>query len=115
MTNYERYRGKCKELAEALVKENPTLVLVRGFYICPIWGRKEQHWWAKDRFAGAIHDPTAAQFPSNGMGEYLEFDGICTCDECGKQFPEDSEFAIFRGRFALCSSRCFGRFVGITV
>jgi hypothetical protein len=33
-SDYMKYRGKCKEMSEALVKENPKLRLVRGHYYC---------------------------------------------------------------------------------
>jgi len=113
MTGYEMYRGKCHEMSEALVKENPNLRLVRGFYYCPLRNRKVQHWWTQDTTTGEIIDPTAAQFPSNGQGTYTEFDGMCACDECGKKFREDDSHAVFEGRYALCSSACFQKFVGL--
>jgi hypothetical protein len=64
----------------------PELRRVRGHYYCPIWGERA-HWWlvAPD---GLIVDPTAAQFPSLGGGEYVEWEegreeptGICP--QCG--------------------------------
>ena len=36
-SDYLKYRGKCKEMSEALVANNPALRLVRGHYWCPIW------------------------------------------------------------------------------
>jgi len=30
ISDYEKYRGKCKEFSEALIKKDPTLRLVRG-------------------------------------------------------------------------------------
>lgn len=44
MTDYEKYRGKCKQLSEEAVRNNPELRLVRGHYYCTSWG-KEAHWW----------------------------------------------------------------------
>lgn len=111
MTNYEKYRGRCKEMSEALCAEDPTLTLVRGFYHCPIWGTKEQHWWCT-REDGTIVDPTKLQFPSAGLGEYEVFDGTVECAECGKAVNEED--ALFESRYAFCSSRCFGRFVGVS-
>lgn len=58
---YKRFRGKCREMSEKAVLEDPTLTLVRGFYFCPIWNSEEPHWWCK-RADGTIVDPTAAQF-----------------------------------------------------
>ena len=109
-TNYLKYRGKCKEYSENACRENPKLKMVRGHYYCPIWNRKEQHFWCVDE-KGEIHDPTKLQFPSNGLGEYIEFDGIVECDNCVKQLPEDE--ARFESRYVFCSTACVMRFVGI--
>lgn len=108
--DYLEYRGKCKELAEQACKEDPSLRLVRGHYWCPIWNSNEQHWWAV-RPDGTIVDPSARQFPSKGLGEYEEFDGIVTCEECGRRIA--GEKAIPIGRYAVCSDRCAMRLVGL--
>lgn len=108
-------RGKCKELSEKAVAEDPSLRLVRGFYHCPFWGT-QQHWWTV-RADGAIHDPTAAQFPSSVLpdvsGFYEEFNGTCECDNCGKSFAETDSKARFESNYAFCSYSCHGRFVGV--
>ena len=115
LSNYQNYRGKCKEYCEELVAEDPELRMVRGFYNCPIWG-KEQHWWCEYP-DGRIIDPTVKQFPSwqlalqNPQMIYEEFDGICTCDECGKKIREED--ARFDSRYVFCSSTCNMRFVGL--
>ena len=108
--DYLKYRGKCKEMSEAAVAADPTLTIVRGHYYCPVWNTEEQHWWCV-REDGTIYDPTAKQFGSKGLGIYTPFDGTITCDECGKQVKEEE--ASIEGRFAFCSYRCHGRFVGI--
>jgi hypothetical protein len=95
-------RGKCKELSEALIVEDPTLTLVRGYYHCPFWG-KQEHWWCKSE-DGNIIDPTKDQFPSKGIGEYEEFNGICECETCGKEVPEEK--VQFAGRYPCCSYEC---------
>ncbi|HNV67896.1 MAG TPA: hypothetical protein PKN60_12325, partial [Bacteroidales bacterium] len=66
-SDYLKFRGKCKEMSEAAVLEDPTLRLVRGHYWCPLWDRNEQHWWCV-KPDGTIVDPTARQFPSRGLG-----------------------------------------------
>jgi hypothetical protein len=109
VNNYLRYRGKCREMALDMVKKYPGLRLVRGFYHCPFWG-KQAHWWAEDK-NGNVIDPSAAQFPSNGAGEYEEFNGVIQCEECGKEVLEDD--AYIDGNHAFCSGECFGRFVGL--
>lgn len=108
-TDYEKYRGKCKEMSEELVRKNPTLALVRGHYHCPIWG-EQAHWWTK-AVDGTIHDPTKDQFPSRGIGEYVEFDGNLSCSNCGKSMREED--ADIEGRYAFCSYECHGHFVGV--
>jgi hypothetical protein len=111
-SDYEKYRGKCKEMSEALVTEDSTLRLVRGHYWCPIWNTEEPHWWCVKE-DGTIVDPTAKQFGSKGCGEYTEFDGNITCEECGKQVLEED--AQFMGQHPVCSYSCGARLVGIGV
>ena len=107
--DYQKYRGKCKEMSEALVAVDPTLTLVRGHYHCLVWG-KQPHWWVK-RPDGTVVDPTKDQFPSKGAGEYVEFDGNIECSNCGK--PMKEEDADIEGNYAFCSYECHGRFVGV--
>ena len=73
LTDYQKYRGKCKEFSQEAVLRDPTLRLVRGFYHCPFWG-EQPHWWTV-RLDGSIYDPTKDQFPSKGLGNYEEFTG----------------------------------------
>jgi hypothetical protein len=96
-------------MAEALIKQNPSLRLVRGFYHCPLWG-KQPHWWTVKQ-DGTIVDPSVAQFPSYGAGEYEEFNGIVRCEECGKELPEKS--AYIDNNHAFCGDKCYGRHVGL--
>lgn len=100
-------RGKCKEFAEAAVADNPTLRLVRGWYVDPVWGWRE-HWWTEHP-DGTIHDPTSSQFPLGGVPEwYEEFQGVYPCAECGTEVPEAD---LVCG--ACCSGECYGRMVGV--
>lgn len=109
-TNYAEYRGKCKELSEALCHQDKSLTLVRGFYHCPMWG-KQHHWWVKDS-NGNIIDPTIKQFPTEGIAaEYEEFNGVCECDQCGKEFNETD--GKFESNYAFCSGECLCKFVGL--
>lgn len=108
-TNYRKYRGKCKEMSEALVAENPGFRLVRGHYDCPMWGM-QVHWWCEDA-EGVVHDPTKLQFPSRGIGEYIEFDGWTSCENCGKKIHEDEGKPM--GRFLCCSDTCCMKLVGL--
>lgn len=109
-SDYAKYRGKCKEMSEALVAEDPALILVRGYYYCPAWG-EQAHWWTK-RPDGTIVDPTKNQFPSRGTGTYVEFDGIVRCAECGKEMKEGDVYSA-ESYYAFCSYKCHGRFVGV--
>lgn len=105
---YRLLAGKCKEICEAISKTNDEWTLVRGHYDCPIWGERA-HWWlvAKD---GTIYDPTVFQFPSS-IGEYIPFNGMVGCAECGKEMPEAE--ASFESNYAFCSTQCHMRFVGL--
>ena len=108
-SDYATYRGKCKELAEEAVKNDPSLRLVRGWYHCPLWG-KQAHWWAQTP-DGAIVDPSVKQFPTAGAGAtYQEFDGTVECEYCGKSILLDDAYR--EGRHVYCSYSCFGHDVG---
>ena len=109
-SEYMSYRGKCKEMSEALLVADPTLRLVRGHYYCPIWNTEEPHWWC-EKPDGTVVDPSAKQFPSKGLGIYTEFNGFVNCAECGKEISEDE--AVFESNYAFCSTRCLMRFVGL--
>ena len=108
-SDYLKYRGQCKEFCEELVKKDSTLKIVRGHYDCPIWGL-QPHWWCVDS-SGNVIDPTKKQFPSKGIGEYIEFDGTVECSQCGKKGKED-EFS-YESNYQFCSTECHMRFVGL--
>jgi hypothetical protein len=108
--DYLQYRGKCQEIASAMARNDPSLTLVRGWYYCPIWNCEEEHWWLTDA-SGGIVDPTKNQFPSKGLGTYRPFSGFVECAECGKEVPENE--ARGEGRYAFCSYKCHGKFVGV--
>jgi hypothetical protein len=108
-TDYLLYRGKCKEMCEALVASDPSLTLVRGHYYDFLWG-EQPHWWVK-KIDGTIIDPTAKQFPSKGNGEYVEFDGWVECSNCGKRMREEE--GEYESNYVFCSYTCHGRFVGV--
>lgn len=98
--NQESPLGKCALATLAMVEDFPELKRVRGFYNCPFWG-KRTHWWcvAPD---GLIVDPTAAQFPSLGSGNYQEWiegqdEPTGKCHNCGVYIYDE-------GRF--CSNSC---------
>lgn len=110
ISDYMKFRGKCKELSEAACKQDPSLTLTRGYYFCPLWNRDEQHWWCV-RPDGTIFDPSKDQFPSRGGGIYTEFDGNVECAECGKIVAEKD--AKFESRYAFCSTKCIMTFVGL--
>ena len=103
-SDYIKYRGKCKEFCEEETRKDPSLLLVRGWYWCPFWGQ-QQHWWCK-KPDGTVFDPTKNQFPSKGIGEYIEYNGVITCEECGKTMPEHE--AYFVEHHVFCSYICYG-------
>ena len=109
-SDYMKYRGKCKEMSEDAILKDPSLILVRGYYHCPLDG-KQEHWWTKTEF-GEIFDPTVRQFKTNGAGaEYEEFNGECECEHCGITIKEEN--IIMQGRFPVCSGSCAMRLVGL--
>lgn len=103
-------RGTCRQASEEAAKKDPSLKVVRGYYHCWEWGR-QPHWWCV-RSDGVIFDPTKNQFPSLGEGEYEEFDGTCTCSECGTEFQEEDGIVLGNGHYIVCSNSCYGRLVG---
>ena len=108
-TEYLKFRGKCKELAEEACKADLTLTLVRGFYHCPLWG-KQNHWWCK-KVDGTVVDPSVKQFPTAGAGaEYEEFNGAIECEYCHKEVPEADAYMV--EHHAYCSYTCYGHDVG---
>lgn len=109
LDDYARYRGKCKAMSEEVVANNPSLRLVRGQYICPVWG-EQSHWWTQSP-EGRVFDPTRDQFPSKGIGAYVEFSGVIECSNCGKEMKEED--AVIYGNYAFCGYRCNGEFVGV--
>lgn len=109
-SDYLNYRGKCKELCEDACNKDPTLILVRGHYFCPIWNTEESHWWCVKQ-DGTIYDPSKDQFPSKGLGIYAPFNGKVTCAECGKELDECD--ARFDSNYAFCSVSCNMKFVGL--
>jgi hypothetical protein len=79
--------GQCREVTERMAAAFPELARVRGHYYCLIWGERE-HWWLTTP-AGEIVDPTAAQFPSKGHGEYVPWiegtpEPTGLCPQCGE-------------------------------
>ena len=108
-SNYSKYRGKCKELAQKEVLADPTLRLVRGHYLCPLWGM-QAHWWCV-KPDGTILDPTVKQFPTAGVGaEYLEFDGLVECEHCHARVVEEEVYQV--EQHAYCSYTCYGHDIG---
>jgi len=104
-SDYLKYRGKCEEEAKKLASIDQSLLVIKGWYICPIWG-KQAHWWCKDS-AGRIIDPTAKQFPSNGIGEYVEYDGTIECEFCHAITTEGD--CCIDGHHVYCSYECYGK------
>jgi hypothetical protein len=106
-SDYMKFRGKCKEMSEALVASDPSLRLVRGHYYEPAWERSEQHWWCQ-RKDGTVVDPTKDQFPSKGNSTYTEFSGFLSCTVCDKEITEEEIDCHSSGRHIYCSYECFG-------
>lgn len=97
-------RGQCKEVTESMQKVFPELRRVRGHYYCMVWGERE-HWWLV-KPTGEIVDPTVQQFPSKGVGVYVEWDEeqeepIGRCMHCGEYCYESKG-----GDSNFCSAEC---------
>jgi hypothetical protein len=111
--NYLKYRGKCKELSNELEKKNPDLIVVKGWYHCPIWG-KQQHYWCKNKKTGEIVDPSVKQFPSSMYADesfYEEYNGFLYCEFCNKTVKEtDAKFYIHH---VYCSTECLYKDIGL--
>ena len=73
-------RGQCANVTQAMAEAFPELRRVRGHYVCPLEGRRP-HWWMETA-SGEVIDPTAAQFASNGIGEYEEHTGAEPTGHC---------------------------------
>lgn len=87
--------GRCAEVTLEMQAAFPELTRVRGHYYCPFWGERE-HWWLVDE-EGQVVDPTAAQFPSRGVGHYEPWDEsrpepTGMCPECGEYCYEGRTF-----------------------
>jgi len=103
-------RGKCQKMAEALAAEDPSLRLVRGWYIDAHWGEQE-HWWCVSA-AGEIVDPTVEQFPTGHIPElrlYREYDGYYPCPGCGVPIDVENSPTMMDG---YCCGTCYGEAVG---
>lgn len=101
--------GKCKEMAEIMLETFLELRMVRGHYYCPIWGERG-HWWLIDENDDIV-DPTRSQFPSKGLGLYVEWDEseeepTGKCPNCGGY--------CYDGR-DCCSDNCYTEFVASLV
>lgn len=84
--NVDEPYGNCYSFSVKMQEVFPELTLVRGHYYCPVWGER-QHWWLTDP-DGDVVDPTAAQFPSTGIGHYEPWDEnqpepTGKCPNCG--------------------------------
>jgi len=91
--------GKCAEVTEAMEAAFPALRRVRGHYFCFTLGRDLPHWWMETATGEAI-DPTAAQFPSRGIGVYEEHSGPEPTGKC----PNCSGYVYDGG--TVCSDAC---------
>lgn len=101
--------GRCKELSDRMLLAFPELRQVRGHYFDAAWGERE-HWWlvAPD---GAVVDPTAAQFPTKGHGEYVPWqegdpEPVGKCMNCGNYCYEHANWCSDDCAAALNAAYC---------
>jgi hypothetical protein len=102
--NVENPQGQCAEITAAMAQAFHELRRVRGHYYCLTWGERA-HWWlvAPD---GTVVDPTAAQFPSRGLGHYEEWqegaeEPVGRCANCGGEIYASSGYTD-----TVCSDLC---------
>lgn len=108
-SDYGKYRGRCKEMADDAFAHDQSLTVVCGWYICPFWG-KQAHWWCV-RPDGTIVDPSVKQFPTAGAGaEYVPYAGQVECEYCNKSVAESDVYAV--DHHVYCSYECYGHDVG---
>jgi hypothetical protein len=96
--------GQCNHISRKMQAAFPELRIARGAYDCPSWGRR-LHWWLVTE-DGTVVDPTAAQFPSGGLGRYEEWADdeveercpIGKCANCGDE--------IYKSDNAPCDMIC---------
>jgi len=103
--NVQDTQGACREVTEYMQKEFPHLRRVRGHYYCSTWGERE-HWWLEDG-QGNVIDPTRNQFPSRGLGQYVEWrddspEPTGQCINCGS-YCYDGE--------TVCCNNCHDEFM----
>lgn len=106
ISNYIKYRGKCKELCELAILSDPSLKIVRGYYYDAMWG-KQAHWWTI-RQDGTIYDPSKLQFPDQN-GDYEEHTGVFNCDQCGVEIVEKD--STIYGNYIFCSGDCVLKYI----
>lgn len=98
--------SRCREASEDMVKDFPSLTVVRGHVYCPHpWG-KRGHWWCVEA-DGTIVDPTASQFPVVFRYEaYVEGDDVRlgTCMNCGGEIWGPNPEAVFST--SMCDAEC---------
>ena len=96
MTDYLKYRGKCREMSEELCMTRHC----DGFYHCPVWG-KEPHWWCVTQ-DGVILDPSVKDFQPLEMEQYT-----MECEYCHKTVLEGDAYFVEHHVY-----ECYGHDVG---
>ena len=84
---YNKAYGNCEGFSKKMKRKFPELIITKGYYECMVWGRRE-HWWLQTK-DGQIFDPTAVQFPSKGICEYIPWNKddpqpTGKCPQCGE-------------------------------
>lgn len=88
--------GNCEKWSKQMKKQFPELKLVRGFFHCLFWGKRE-HWWLVCK-NNKIIDPTVTQFNFKGIGgDYEELDEsqehpTGKCYNCGEYCYKGASF-----------------------
>jgi hypothetical protein len=88
LRQYGSPHHNCGVFTRALARQFPELRATAGFYFAPGGAAHGEHWWLETS-EGAIVDPTADQWPSQGRGRYERYDPARhlvvkgSCPSCG--------------------------------
>lgn len=96
--------GQCHEVARKMAREFPELTYVRGWYHCPVWGKRMHAWCLTSD--DKIIDPAVQQFPSKGTGRYEQISDsdlpTGKCVNCGELLFTDGTYFCSK----VCAEEC---------
>ncbi len=106
LPKYWQITGKCEEECKKMKEKFPELEMIRGFFFCVHWGKRE-HWWLE--LEGEIIDPTRTQYPTPiGLETYEPWtegtkEPTGKCPNCGNYSYDKN---------TCCSNKCSNEYLG---